>query len=155
MKPWYLSGPMTGRPQFNFPAFRSATYDLRAQGLEIISPAEEDTPAIKAAAVESVDGAYVDGKVGGETWGQILGRDVTVVADRIRGMILLPGWAQSRGTKLECYVNILCGGTFAVYRPAPNTLVKLRGLKTTYKGMMQLLARDTYLVPSSYIRGYL
>lgn len=111
----YVAGPMSGLPLFNFPAFTAATASLRAKGLSVISPHELDSPAIKAAAVASPDGALVDGKVGGETWGQILARDVQIVADRVNAIAFLPGWQGSRGAKLEATVGILCGHKFYTY----------------------------------------
>ena len=38
----YLSGPMTGLPDFNRPAFHAAAAALRAQGYVVINPAEVD-----------------------------------------------------------------------------------------------------------------
>lgn len=38
----YLSGPMTGLPDLNFPAFREAAATLRALGAEVYNPAEYD-----------------------------------------------------------------------------------------------------------------
>lgn len=43
MKPFkaiYISGPMSGKPDFNFPAFHSAAASLRSLGYEVHSPAE-------------------------------------------------------------------------------------------------------------------
>ena len=42
----YISGPMTGRPQSNYPAFHDAEARLRARGHDVINPAvtgEADT----------------------------------------------------------------------------------------------------------------
>ena len=39
---YYLAGPMTRYKYFNFPAFDTAAYTLRAQGYEVFSPADHD-----------------------------------------------------------------------------------------------------------------
>ena len=38
----YISGPMTGLPDLNFPAFHEAAAYLRAKGFDVINPAEHD-----------------------------------------------------------------------------------------------------------------
>ena len=38
--PIYLSGPMTGLPEFNYPAFHEAARRWRAIGWDVINPAE-------------------------------------------------------------------------------------------------------------------
>ena len=38
--PVYISGPMTGRPQYNYPAFNKMAAGLREAGYEVINPAE-------------------------------------------------------------------------------------------------------------------
>lgn len=40
MKRVYLSGPMTGLPELNFPAFRVEAARLRALGFEVVNPAD-------------------------------------------------------------------------------------------------------------------
>lgn len=123
-KPYYLAGPMTGYPQFNFPLFHSAAAALRAGGFDIISPAEQDSPAVQAAAIASKTGALdANGQIAGETWGEILARDVRIVADQIQGIIFLPDWPKSRGARLEAYVALLCKHTkYGLYTGA-NPLV--------------------------------
>lgn len=106
----YIAGPMTGIPQFNFPAFDAAAEDLRNNGHEIVSPAELDDPESRAAAMASPDGAPGSGSSNGETWGDFLARDVKLIADTdIDGIVTLPGWEKSRGARLETFVAHLCG----------------------------------------------
>jgi hypothetical protein len=108
-KPWYLAGPMTGISHFNFPAFEQAARFLRDRGMLVVSPHEEDSPEVQAAAWASPDGKLdAEGKIAGETWGDILARDVKLVADGIHGVILLRGWEKSRGARLEAFVAITC-----------------------------------------------
>jgi hypothetical protein len=109
-KPWYLAGPMTGIPQFNFPAFDDNAARLRSLGWYILSPHEQDSPAVQKAARESTDGQLDEnGKIAGETWGDILARDVKLVADSVCGVLVMPGWEKSRGARLETFVAHLTG----------------------------------------------
>jgi hypothetical protein len=110
LKRVYLAGPMTGIPHFNFPAFLAAAAELRQeQSLTVISPAELDSPAAKKAAEESPDGdpSYY---ASGESWGDLLARDVKLIADGgIEAIVVLPGWEKSKGARLETFVGRLCG----------------------------------------------
>ena len=106
----YIAGPMTHRPQFNFPAFAEAAADLRRLGYDVINPAEHDSEPVQAAALASTDGSLdANGKIGGETWGQILARDVQLIADKVDGVAFLPEWEESRGARLEAFVALLAG----------------------------------------------
>lgn len=112
---WYLSGPMSGVPQFNFPLFDRAAAELRAAGMTVVSPAEMDDGPVRDAAMASANGAHVDGGVAGSTWGDFLARDVKRIADGVTGIVLLPGWEQSRGARLEAFVGLLCRRKFMRY----------------------------------------
>lgn len=83
MKRIYISGPISGMPDNNFPAFHKAAASLRASGYEVINPAEMD----------AADQAPM-------TWEQYLRRDIAhlITCD---GIALLTGWEHSRGAKLE------------------------------------------------------
>lgn len=112
----YLAGPMTGIPKFNFPMFAAVAAELRAQGWEIVSPAEMDGPEIEKIAVASKNGQLdANGKIAGQTWGDLLARDVKIVADEVKGVIVLPGWEKSRGARLEVFVAYLCNHALWVY----------------------------------------
>lgn len=117
---------MSGIPQFNFPLFNEVAHDLRNQGWVIINPAENDPEDVQEAAAASKDGKYDEnGKVGHETWGDMLSRDVKLIVDgadathlsaatgaetpvklNIEGAALLPGWEKSRGARLEMFVMV-------------------------------------------------
>lgn len=127
----YLAGPMTGIPRFNFPAFDDAATMLRKRGYDVVSPAELDSPEHRAAAMASTDGdptAY--NSQTGETWGDLLARDVKLIADEgVEAIVVLPGWECSRGARLETFVGGLCGlrvyafdGHGILYEVAADTL---------------------------------
>lgn len=115
---WYLAGPMTGRPQFNYPAFINAATLLRTLGHTVISPAEQDPPEIREAAMRSANGDLADLADLGDSWGKALGRCVETVADHCTGIVFLPTWERSRGTRLEAMTGLLCGREFAYYDPS-------------------------------------
>lgn len=111
---YYLAGPMSGIPCFNFPLFIETAARLRAAGFDIVSPAEMDSEATRQMARSSPDGSHTGV---GESWGTCLARDVKIIADEAKGIIFLPGWTKSRGARLEAFTGLLCGHSFANYDP--------------------------------------
>jgi hypothetical protein len=92
----YLSGPMSGYPDYNRAAFEEAAGTLRSLGHEVVSPAEEDH-------------GIPDGE-----WGHYLARDVAILLTRgLDTIVLLPGWEDSKGAQVELAVAQVLG--FAVY----------------------------------------
>lgn len=94
----YLAGPMRGLPNFNFPAFHAAAADLRDRGYEVWSPAEHDqaagfVPTTGEGLKELRDYMLAD-------LPEVLRSDLIVV---------LPGWEQSAGARLEVHVAHTCG----------------------------------------------
>ena len=81
MKKIYLSGPMTGLPDLNFPAFNAAAAALRAKGLNVINPAEIN----------------IDGE---KTWNACMRADIKALCD-CDEIALLPGWENSTGAHVE------------------------------------------------------
>lgn len=121
---YYIAGPMSGIPRFNIPAFDEAATNLRKAGFNIISPAELDDPVTREMAWNSPDGATLnDTHPNGESWGDFLARDVKIVADKVQGIIALPGWQRSRGARLEMMVALLCGHHLLQYEPEIPELV--------------------------------
>jgi hypothetical protein len=107
---YYLAGPMTGIPQFNFPLFYRVAGLLRQEGYLIVSPAELDDAEDAGAALQSATG---DPKTAKRSWGDFLARDVKILADGgITGIVFLPGWEKSRGARLEATVGLLLGFHF-------------------------------------------
>jgi len=86
----YLAGPMTGLPDYNYPAFHAETARLRALGFEVISPAEINPD--------------------GGTWETCMRRDIAqmLTCDTVA---ILPGWNQSRGANVEVELAIHLGIT--------------------------------------------
>lgn len=86
----YVAGPMTGYPEWNFPAFAEAARDLRAHGFEVVSPHEID---LEGGFDPSGDGAGFDLRAA-------LERDVEEVL-KADGLALLEGWQESSGAVVE------------------------------------------------------
>lgn len=77
----YIAGPMTGLPEFNFPAFHDAAAKLRGRGLDVLNPAENPAPPCG-------------------TWLAYMRMAVAQVA-QADVVVLLPGWEASRGAMVE------------------------------------------------------
>lgn len=113
-KKCYIAGPMTGIPHFNFPLFDKVAMQMRRNGWDIVSPAEMDAGPLREAALSSVDGSPSD--LPRDTrWGDVLARDVRVIANDCDRIVLLPGWRTSKGATLEAVVGLLVGVQFYAY----------------------------------------
>ena len=126
---WYLAGPMTDIAQFNIPAFDEATDSLRSQGFTIISPAERDTYETRKAALGSASGDHKDLSIA-ETYGDMLARDMKILADEAGGVIFLPGWHNSKGAKTEAYIALAMNLKFGLYIDGSFKHLDKQGVKT-------------------------
>ena len=101
----YLAGPMRGIPEFNFPAFNAAAVLLRSQGHEVFNPAEKDNE--RHGTDISKGNVAGDEKVAAEQHGfnlrEALLIDLTFICSEGEGIVLLPGWRNSKGAKAEAH----------------------------------------------------
>ncbi len=88
----YIAGPMTGLPEFNFPAFNAKAVELRAEGWHVENPAEH-------------------GHVKGARWADYLRWDISRIVT-CGAIYLLPDWETSKGAQLEVYIGKALGLTF-------------------------------------------
>ena len=92
----YLSGPMTGRIDNNFPAFRRVAAELRKAGYEVVDPSELNVglpePDRQAQPLEWE--AF---------WHACLRKDLRALMD-CEAIALMRGWEQSKGAQLEQHV---------------------------------------------------
>lgn len=99
----YLAGPMTGIPEFNYPAFNAAAANLRACGYYVFNPAERDTEVhgtdiSKGNASGSVEQAAADH---GFCRRRALKDDTSWICEHADAIALLPGWERSSGARAE------------------------------------------------------
>lgn len=108
---YYLSGPMSGLPEFNYPAFASAAADLRSVGCDVLSAHEIDH----------------GGPAGSLPWGAYLRNDLRemVTCD---ALILLEGWPSSKGARLELAVALGLEMPVYFYREDVGLISMQRGL---------------------------
>ena len=77
MKRIYIAGPMSGLPDFNYPAFNAKAAELRALGFHVENPAENPAPHCSS-------------------WLGYMRLAVAQLAT-CDAVYLLPGWRHSRG----------------------------------------------------------
>lgn len=117
----YCAGPMSGVAQFGVPAFMAASDDLRARGYKVILPADLANPKLRKKLLASPNG---DDNATGRSWGDWLSLDVSLVADDVDAVVVLPGWRKSRGARLETFTAFLCDKPVLYYptlHRVPNT----------------------------------
>lgn len=87
MKRIYIAGPMSGQPDFNYPAFHAAAAKLRALGFEVENPAENPEQP---------------------SWEHYMRLGVRQLAS-CDAVALLPGWERSRGASEEARISRVLG----------------------------------------------
>lgn len=100
----YLAGPMRGLPNFNFPAFMAATKQLRKEGWDVFSPAEEDNK--RTGTDVSKDSPIGDDTILSEKYGfdwrrTALSVDLKFICLEANAIAMLPGWETSKGAIAE------------------------------------------------------
>jgi len=81
MKRIYIAGPMTGLPEFNYPAFNAEAARIRALGYHVENPAENP---------DQENGAWED-------YMKMALRQM-LMCDTVA---MLPGWGKSKGALIE------------------------------------------------------
>jgi nucleoside 2-deoxyribosyltransferase len=95
----YLAGPMSGLPDFNFPAFHAAAKTLREQGHEVFSPAEADLE--RWGDMETIKKEA--------TYKECLKVDLDWIIANAEAIALLPGWEKSKGVAAELALSKALG----------------------------------------------
>lgn len=80
----YISGPMTGLPNSNYPQFEAAAKRLRASGFKVVNPAELNPDATKP-------------------WAECMRTDIKALCE-CDEIYMLRGWSQSKGAQLELHI---------------------------------------------------
>ena len=80
---YYISGPMAGYPEMNFPMFAEAVKFCNYHKIPNLSP------------------HLIQHKSGDQPWEEFLRKDIEEMLKHCSGIILLPGWPQSKGARME------------------------------------------------------
>lgn len=89
----YTAGPMTGMPLHNFPMFFAYQRALEEQGIEVENPADNDGGT-------NWQEAYANAQAVTHSWEYYLRRDLKRLLS-CDAVVVLPGWRQSKGARLE------------------------------------------------------
>lgn len=84
MQPLYISGPITGLPELNRPAFNAAAAALRQAGYAVVNPTENGLPETAP-------------------WAEHLRLDIIMLMG-CHGIATLSGHTASKGARLEVHI---------------------------------------------------
>lgn len=128
---YYLSGPMSDVIDFNIPLFQRAANILRERGFNIISPVEMD----EAEDVDTVDRARL-------SWAYFMGRDVSTIIRDCDGIIMLPDWPLSKGSRIEMFVALTQSMSLLEYTDTEDWLPLVASIKPSWA--MEILRVNTF-----------
>jgi len=109
MRKYYISGPMRGIYEFNFPAFHCAAAKIRSRGHYAFDPAEHDEQ-------RGFDSTGMSGKLeeaidAGFSLREALAFDCQWICNEATHIWMLPGWSESRGATAERALGLALGLT--------------------------------------------
>jgi hypothetical protein len=106
----YISGPMSGLPDYNMPMFNKVAAELRAKGngnVIVYNPAEQD-------AINGTDPA--DAVPNGKLRKQVIKADLDYILTEATELVVLKGWRQSSGCVCEVMTARAIGISVRFYR---------------------------------------
>ena len=89
----YLSGPMTGLPEFNYPRFNEVSDRIREEGFDVYNPAEYP----------------FDGPLDEFPIREAFAEYAKQICLKCNAIVLLEGWENSRGANAELSLAKICG----------------------------------------------
>lgn len=107
---YYVSGPMTGIDQYNYPYFNLVSTRLRYLGLEVRSPSEIPTPPTE---LKDMD-----------LWKWCMDRCMSLM-EGCDNIVLLRGWPKSSGARKELEYALANDFTVHFYADPPGKLVNM------------------------------
>ena len=90
----YIAGPMSGMPEYNFPAFHDAEARLVAGGYEVRNPVHTPPPPWLDDHSDDPD-----------AWRYYMREAIRLLLEA-NAICLLPGWEKSRGARLELRIAL-------------------------------------------------
>jgi hypothetical protein len=99
MKPIYISGPMSNTPNSNFEAFDNAEKQLVKLGYSVLNPHK---------ICDELNTKFF-GMGKSPEYEDYLKEDILQMLSKCDKVLVLPGWGQSKGAKLEIANAIACG----------------------------------------------
>lgn len=107
---FYLAGPMTGIPHFNFPAFNATAKALRDLGHEVFNPAERDLERHGGTDISNATGDVAQAtKEHGFSLRDALADDTQYICKTADAIFMLKGWEKSNGARAEHALAVALG----------------------------------------------
>jgi hypothetical protein len=113
---YYISGPMSGIEEYNYPYFKKVAHRLRYLGLEVYSPVEID-PVERTSGMSEMD-----------FWQECINRCL-VMMENCDSIIMLQGWTRSRGARKELDLALDRSWPVYFYLDPPGRLVNMTRIK--------------------------
>lgn len=107
---FYIAGPMTGIPQFNFPLFNAVAAMLRSKGHTCFNPAQRDEERHPDIDFGSGDVKAVADQ--GFSLDDALADDTHFICKGCDAIYMLPGWEASKGANAEHALAFALGRKF-------------------------------------------